>query len=212
MVVNQGHVELNVVAAEAALATNQYATARHILENYFRKQPQKDSYYTRAKLSLALVLDHEADATSGDESIQRRKLATAEAMLALDTAVDPSNANRYKFLVFNSSVVLWHIVHRFVRAGRARFFADDLQRMSTALETIDDVDKTWRVMYLSATAFALEDAENKKGGSDVLDKAIDHAEKEVASVVAMEKELDAKMTAAKTESEALMLAQRTQEA
>lgn len=212
IVLNQDHVELRIATAEAAFATHHADIAREVLENYFRMQPQKGSYYIRAKLCLALVLDHEARNASGDESIKWRKLAAAEAITALVTASDPSNAARYRFLVFNSSVVLWHIVHRFVRPGRARFFVDELQRMSAALEAVDDADKAWRVMYLSATAFALEDADNKKAGSDILDKAIDHAEKEVSAVVELEKSLSQKMQAAKEQSEALMLAQRTIEA
>jgi hypothetical protein len=155
VVLNQEHCELNIAAAEAAFATHNEGIARSVLENYFRKQPQKDSNYCRAKLSFARILDFEADASHGDESIALRKLAVAEVMIALDCATDPANANRYKFIVFNTSIVLWHIAHRFLRAGRARFFVAELQRMSTALEGVADADKAWRVMYLSATAFAL---------------------------------------------------------
>lgn len=83
VVLNQDHVELNVTAAEAAFATKHQAIARHILENYFRKNPQKDSYYCRAKLAMALVMDYEADSSNGDESIALRKLAVAEVKASI---------------------------------------------------------------------------------------------------------------------------------
>lgn len=212
MIVNQKHAELDITTAEAAVATKHHSIARVILENYFRKLPQKDSFFVRGKLCLALVMDHEASTANGDEAIRLRRLAVKEVMVALTTSTDPTNSNRYKFLVFNASVALWHITHQYIRPTRARFFAEELKTMSSALENIDDMDTAWRIMYLSATAFALEDADNRKGGSEVLDKAIDHAEKVVAAFVESEKQMEKRMTDAKTQSDALMFAQRTQEA
>ena len=77
-VLNQTHAELDIFAAEAAFATENVAISRHIVENFFRRKPQKDSFYCRAKLTLALILDYEARDSNGDESIALRKIAINE--------------------------------------------------------------------------------------------------------------------------------------
>lgn len=199
------------MAAEAAFATDHVEISRNILENYFKTSPQKDSIYCRAKLVLALVIDAEAGHAHGDVSVTERRRALKEVMEVLDVATDAGNGSRYNFVVYNASVVMWRIVHQFVRSMRGKYFVAEMQRMSNALETINDADKEWRIMYLSATATALEDADQKKPASDTLDKALDHAEKCLEAAVAVEKTFLDKMAACKKETDELMMARRAQE-
>lgn len=81
-----------------------------------------------------------------------------------------------QFLVYNASVVAWRILQPFVRPGRAKFFANDILRLSAALENTNDDDKEWRIMYLAAAGTCLLDAGKGKEGADQVDVAIAHAE------------------------------------
>ena len=122
-------------------------------------------------------------------------------MSALDIATLPENAFRYKFLVYNISLVVWKIVNPFLRSQRAKHFLAEMQKSCSALEGVDDNDKDWRVLFLSATAFVLEDDKQNKPASDLVDKALEYAEQKLAEVVEEETSLteESKKSASETE-------------
>jgi hypothetical protein len=157
------------------------------------------------------VIDAETGFLHGDASLTRRQQALKEIMETLDVAMDPSNGSRYNFVVYNASVVMWRVVHQFIRSTRGRHITAELQRMSSALETTNDPDKEWRIMYISATAAALEDADQKKLACDTLDKALDLAESCLEAAVAVEKTFLDQMAVCKKETDELMMARRAQE-
>ena len=202
------HAELQVVVAEVAFATESQAISRRVLETFLQTSPQKDQYYCRAKTLLGLLIEYEASATNGITGIQQRKLALAELMLALDVATSTENVARYKFVVFNISVACWQIVSPFLRADRARNFIAEMNRVSSALEAIDDADKKWRISYLAATAVCYADDKQAKEASDRLDKACEHAEKLLADVLSVDAGLAAEAKKCTSETEAIMAALR----
>ena len=88
-----------------------------------------DQYYIRGKLILALLTSYEDSSKNGNELLKCSKVAIAETMTALDIALNSKNISRYKFLVFNISVVFWKIVHKFLRSSRAKSFTTDIARV-----------------------------------------------------------------------------------
>ena len=91
--------------------------------------PQMDQYFVRAKLILALLISYEDRSKNGNELLKCSKVAIAETMAALDIALNPKNLSRYKFLIFNISVVFWKIVHKFLRTSRAKSFTAEIARV-----------------------------------------------------------------------------------
>ena len=95
---------------------------------------QLDHFYCRAKLLLALLIQHETNDLNGTELLRWHKYAVNEIMLALDIVMNVKNVNRYKFMLFNVSVVFWKIVHPFIRQNRAKHFLLEMKRVVNALE------------------------------------------------------------------------------
>ena len=210
----QDHAELVVTVAEVAFLTERVDTAREVVQAYFDEQPQKDQFLCRAKLLLAMIIDFEATAASanGCHSIEKRQEALGYLMEALDVASDVElNGSRYNFLVFNCSLTCWTIVSPFLRATRARPFLKEMCRISAALEKIDDADKSWRIKFLAAAALCCSDDKNVKESSDLLDKAISHAEAMLNGTLEVEKGILAEVSAAKVESESIISAIRAVE-
>jgi hypothetical protein len=204
----QPHAESLVGLAEEAFTGGHRAVARRIVEYYLQRAPQKDQYYVRASVLLGLVLDNEAKATNGSESIRRRKHALSQMIAALDVATAPENASRYAFLVFNTSVACWRVLRPYIRAGRGRFFVNEASQVSAALEKCDDRDIEWRISYLSATALCYADAGQVKPAEESMDKAIGHAEKLLAACMEKEKAIMVEVKAAGAEMEEATAAYR----
>ena len=183
---NQKHSELTVLAAEAAFATGNTETARKLVEEFLLKSPQHDQFYCRAKITLALLIDHEACGTYGESSIVQRKLALQELLTALDVAISPENKSRYEFIVFNVSVECWRIIRQFLRSNRARFFTDEILRLVQALEGVTNVDKDWLITFYTGVSYCLQDSDNGKTASEVLDKAILVAQDAVSTLAGIE--------------------------
>lgn len=202
------HYELHICIAEVAFMTAKQAIARKVLERYFQTNPQKDQLYCRGKQLLGLIINYEASETNGERSIYWRKLALAEIMMSLQVATSPENAARYKFLVFNTSISCWQVVQPFLRAGRAKEFTQEMNKMAAALESIDYTDKNWRIMYLSATAVCFDDEKKAKEASDLIDKALEHAEFLLSKSIGVEQGVLVDVKAAATETENIMSAVR----
>ena len=202
------HYELHVCTAEVAFMTERQTIARKVIERYFQTNPQKDQLYCRAKQLLGLIINYEARETNGERSIYWRKLALAEIMTSLQVATSPDNASRYKFVVFNTSISCWQVVQPFLRAGRAKEFTQEMNKMAAALETIDYTDKEWRIMYLSAAAVCYDDEKKAKEASDLIDKALEHAEFLLSKTIGIEQGVLADVKAATAETEKVMSAVR----
>ena len=200
--------ELHVLTAECAFNTENYATARKLLERFMQMEPQLDHVYCRAKVLLGLLVNYETRHMNGNESIKWHKYAVAEVMTALDVATNPKNVNRYKFMIFNISIAFWKIVHPFLRPNRAKFFVTEIKRVVAALEEQNDADKDWRIMYLSAAAVCSEDEKNAVSATEQVDKAIEHAEALLQITLTEEEKLNAILKNASTEKDRIMIAFR----
>ena len=183
----QQHAESFLTLAETAFGAGHQHVARRIIEFFLQRSPQKDQYFCRASVLMGLILDYEAKATNGSESIRRRKNALSQMIVALDVATAPENTSRYAFIVFNTSVSCWRVLRTFMRAGRAKFFVFETSQISAALEKCDDRDIEWRITYLSAAALCYFDSQQTKPAEELMDKAIGHAEKLLASCMEREK-------------------------
>ena len=172
------HPELVVTVAEVAFVTGSANIAREIVQGYFDENPQKDQFYCRAKIMLGLIINLEAAKTNGLHSIKERKNALVEVLDAVDIAADVDlNGARYNFIIYNASVASWTIVSPFLRETRARHFVTEMNRISAALEKIEERDLSWRIKFLSAAAVCYEDDKKAKEAGDLIDKAIVHATK-----------------------------------
>ena len=124
---NRIHSELIVIIAEAGYVTDNQIVAKKILGNFLLSEPQKDQFYCRAKLLMSKIIDYESRGLYGMDSIQKIKYALKYVMEVIEIALLPENLPAYKFLVYNASVVCWHIVHQFLRQSRAKYFLNELQ-------------------------------------------------------------------------------------
>lgn len=202
------HANLHISMAEAAFSTGNQALSRKIIERYLQSDPQQDQYFCRSKLLLGLIINYESRKANGLDSIKFRKLGLREIMISLDIALRPENLSRYKFIVYNSTCIAWEILQSCIRPGRAFYYIDEIVKLSNALETINDADMNWRVMYLSAQAFAYDDGKQSKQASDCVDKAIAHVDKLLASSVSTEQTIAADLKKVTHESEEIMSALR----
>lgn len=151
------HPESIITEAEKAFTAGMQPVARRILEHYLMRNPQKDQFYCRANLLMGLILDDEAKASNGSESIRKRKHSISKMITAIEVATAPENTARYDFIVYNASLSCWKVMRPFMRTGRAKSFATEVCRISTALEKCNDPDMMWRIMYLSAAALCCYD-------------------------------------------------------
>ena len=154
-----------------------------ILIKYIFSDPDPDQFLCKAELLYAQILDVESSKKNGMECIRYKKHALNRVMIALDIATHPKNASRYKFVVYNVSLTLWKIVQPFLREEHAKFFLPEMQRTCDALEAVKLKDKDWRIMFLSATGFCLEDDKQNKAASDAVDKAILYSEEKLNTVI-----------------------------
>ena len=148
----QPHAESIITLAEGAFYSGRLDIARKVVEHYLRRSPQRDQFFCKANVLLGLILDHEAKGCNGAESIQKRKYALSQMIIAIDVATSVENASRYDFIIYNTSISCWHILRPLMRTGRAKSFVTEVCRLSAALEKCDDPDMEWRIMYLSAAA------------------------------------------------------------
>ena len=181
------HAETFLTMAEGAFAAGNQQVARRIVEFSLQRSPQKDQYFCRASVLMGMILDAEAKATNGSESIRRRKNALSQMTVSLDVAVAPENTSRYNFIVFNTSVACWRVLRPFMRTGRAKFFVYETSQISAALEKCDDRDTRWRITYLSAAALCYFDSLQTKLAEEAMDKALIHAEKLLSACLEKEK-------------------------
>ena len=206
------HPELVVSICEVAFMTGFSEIAREVVQSYFDEKPQKDQFYCRAKILFGLIIDFEAKKTNGLASIKERKSALVHVIEALDVATNTElNGSRYSFLIFNASLACWQIVSPFLRATRASNFLLEMSRCSAALEKVDDVDKSWRIKFLSAAAFCYEDDKKLKESSDLLDKAISIAESMLMGTTNVEKNVSDDVKKCSAESDKIISAIRAVE-
>jgi tetratricopeptide (TPR) repeat protein len=180
------HSELRISLAETAYLTENYSLARELIEEFLLQNPQQDSFYCQAKVTLGLLIDHEASGTYGEVNIQQRKFALQELQIALQVALSAENKDRYQFLIFNISIECWKIARQFLRKGRAKYFKEEMVQICQSLESLRDVDKSWLITFLSGTAYCLEDGEDPKRSLELLDKALLLAEELVSEVTQQE--------------------------
>ena len=172
---NKTHPELHIAAAEAALASNDIQIAKTVVTRFFLSNPQCDQFYCRSKLVYAQVLNFEAQVLNGAELIAASKRAFNEVIDCLDIAIKPKNLYRYKFLIYNATLVGWKIIQPFLREKRAQYFMDEMSKLCSALESINDSnDRRWRLMLLAGSAQCYYDGAKTKEATDQMDIAIDH--------------------------------------
>jgi hypothetical protein len=179
-----------------------------LIEFYFQSDPQKDHFFCRAKVLLGCLINFESRHLSGTASIAARKRAVAELMLALETAVSPINAARYRTLVYNTSICLWEIVRPFLRSDRGRQFASEFNQLMASLEKLDDGDLEWRIFLLSAAAFCADDEKNAKNATDYVEKAVSLMDQLLSALGLEEQKLLKVLIECKTEVDLAMNAFR----
>jgi hypothetical protein len=192
-----------VLASESAFITDNYSIARQIVEDFLLKISQKDQFYCRSKIVLGLLIDIESQITYGEECILNKKRALQELMTALSISSSPENKSIYNFLTFNVSMECWRIVKPFLRPIRASQFVDEMKRVSDALYDISDfVNKDWLITFISGAAYCLQDANQGKEASELLDKgAIIFAEEAVANANVMVNNVKEQLSAVNVEIE-----------
>jgi hypothetical protein len=158
------------------------------VRDLFLLDPPRDQFCARALFVTAHCDAAAADDALGSAAVQQRLRACRAILEALDIAA--AQGARYDFLVYNASVHYWRVVRPLLRAGAARFVVPSLQRVSGALEALDDRDVAWRVVLLVALARADDDAGAPLYAATCLNAALGHC----AGLVAAASEREAAAT------------------
>eukprot|EP00903_Cladosiphon_okamuranus_P014428 g13389.t1 len=169
--------ELLVLAAEAAVKNGEFTSAREACHEFFLDGGgARDQFYCRALFVKALVVSNSIgrDGLVGAEAARRRSRAVGFLLQALDIASE--GGARYAFLVHNASVHAWNVLRTALRAGQAGHHAEELVRLSDALEATMDADLRWRCTLLTAVSLALGDKGDASAASAKAALALQHAE------------------------------------
>lgn len=84
--------------------------------------------------------------------------AVSFVLRALELATRAAHANRYRFLVFNCSVVYWRIARSLLRRGRRTLALPSLRRVVDAVLGAEEPNAAWRIQLLCELAAACDEA------------------------------------------------------
>jgi hypothetical protein len=165
--------EIDVIVAEAALATGHVGIASSIIRAFLFSDPfpPQDQVYCRAKLVHAIILLEEAQCSTGLHYLAECRFALSEISDVLKISCGSSNLIRYGNIIYNASLVGWQLVRNFIREKRGYFLKGEIVEISDALALCHDHDMKWRITIMVASSRCFEDGTLIKEATEMLDIA-----------------------------------------
>ena len=138
--------------------------ANEFINLFFQRNTSQGQIYIRALLVKAKLTANQAqeELLKADEMIKSLKNALGYVSKALEIISNPKNKQKYAFLIYNSSVCVYHIIRESLRSNLAWNFYDIVERIEKLLNEADEPDFNWRCRFTLLLFFCLYDMDKKK--------------------------------------------------
>jgi hypothetical protein len=170
-----GEADLLVLAAEAAVKNEDFATAADAAHRFFLQGCARNQFYCRALFAQAVVESQRAGPLRGAAAVLQQQKAVALIMEALDIATAEANRGNYDFLVYNASVCYWAVARELFRPGSRQYVLGGVRRIVDALEATDDADKEWRAKMILILVECMDEAGEVEAATPYVELLIQHA-------------------------------------
>ena len=163
--------ELLVLLAERSVSRKKYEAASGALRAYFSSERSKNQnqFYCRALFATASIEVHRSTELRNQEKIDGLKYACSFAHRAVEIALKSG----YEFLVYNGSVLVFNILSCALRDGGRSLVVEELQKVVSALQTIQHENVVWRVQLLMTVAECYSEIGNAEKIAKNLSSALD---------------------------------------
>ncbi|KAM5271866.1 cilia- and flagella-associated protein 46 [Ctenodactylus gundi] len=128
--------DLFVLCAERALKMGQPAVSEDCIQMYFRVKGPVTQFLGRAHLCRAQLC-----APQTSDQLEEFENCVTQYMKAINFA---KGEPRYYFLVYNASVLYWHMVRPFLKPGCHHHVIPSLSQIVSVLNQTEEEDKEWR--------------------------------------------------------------------
>uniref|UniRef100_A0A8C0PKU0 Cilia and flagella associated protein 46 n=1 Tax=Canis lupus familiaris TaxID=9615 RepID=A0A8C0PKU0_CANLF len=128
--------DLFVLCAEQALKMGQPKMSDDCIQMYFKVKGPVTQFLGRAHLCRAQLC-----APKSSENLEEFENCVTQYMKAINFA---KGEPRYYFLVYNASVLYWHMVRPFLKPGFHHHLISSLSQIVAVLNQTEEEDKEWR--------------------------------------------------------------------
>ncbi|KAM6182244.1 cilia- and flagella-associated protein 46 [Erethizon dorsatum] len=128
--------DLFVLCAEQALKMGQPEMSEDCIQMYFKVKGPVTQFLGRAHLCRAQLC-----APQSSNNLEEFEHCVTQYMKAINFA---KGEPRYYFLVFNASVLYWHMVRPFLKPGYHHLVIPSLSQIVSVLNQTEEEDKEWR--------------------------------------------------------------------
>uniref|UniRef100_A0A8C0L647 Cilia and flagella associated protein 46 n=1 Tax=Canis lupus dingo TaxID=286419 RepID=A0A8C0L647_CANLU len=128
--------DLFVLCAEQALKMGQPEMSDDCIQMYFKVKGPVTQFLGRAHLCRAQLC-----APKSSENLEEFENCVTQYMKAINFA---KGEPRYYFLVYNASVLYWHMVRPFLKPGFHHHLISSLSQIVAVLNQTEEEDKEWR--------------------------------------------------------------------
>ncbi|XP_052617131.1 cilia- and flagella-associated protein 46 isoform X5 [Peromyscus californicus insignis] len=128
--------DLFVLCAEQALKMGEPEMSDDCIQMYFKVKGPVTQFLGRAHLCRAQLC-----APQSEENLEEFENCVTQYMKAINFA---KGEPRYYFLVFNASVLYWHMVRPFLKPGYHQYVIPSLSQIVNVLNQTEEEDKEWQ--------------------------------------------------------------------
>uniref|UniRef100_A0A8D2DE79 Cilia and flagella associated protein 46 n=1 Tax=Sciurus vulgaris TaxID=55149 RepID=A0A8D2DE79_SCIVU len=128
--------DLFVLCAEQALKMGQPEVSEDCIQMYFKVKGPVTQFLGRAHLCRAQLC-----APKSSDNLEEFENCVTQYMKAINFA---KGEPRYYFLVYNASVLYWHMVRPFLKPGCHQYVIPSLSQIVSVLNQTEEEDKEWR--------------------------------------------------------------------
>uniref|UniRef100_A0A8C9QSK3 Cilia and flagella associated protein 46 n=1 Tax=Spermophilus dauricus TaxID=99837 RepID=A0A8C9QSK3_SPEDA len=128
--------DLFVLCAEQALKMGQPEMSEDCIQMYFKVKGPITQFLGRAHLCRAQLC-----APTSSDNLEEFENCVTQYMKAINFA---KGEPRYYFLVYNASVLYWHMVRPFLKPGCHQYVIPSLSQIVSVLNQTEEEDKEWR--------------------------------------------------------------------
>ncbi|KAM5140139.1 cilia- and flagella-associated protein 46 [Callospermophilus lateralis] len=128
--------DLFVLCAEQALKMGQPEMSEDCIQMYFKVKGPVTQFLGRAHLCRAQLC-----APKSSDNLEEFENCVTQYMKAINFA---KGEPRYYFLVYNASVLYWHMVRPFLKPGCHQYVIPSLSQIVSVLNQTEEEDKEWR--------------------------------------------------------------------
>ncbi|XP_048193494.1 cilia- and flagella-associated protein 46-like [Perognathus longimembris pacificus] len=128
--------DLFVLCAEQALKMGRLEESEDCIQMYFKVKGPITQFLGRAHLCRAQLC-----APQSADNLEEFENCVTQYMKAINFA---KGEPRYYFLVYNASVLYWHMVRPFLKPGYHHFVIPSLSQIVNVLNQTEEEDKEWR--------------------------------------------------------------------